>query len=1385
MTQKKRLSSVKKPVFTVRRIRSGNPPKRYFKDIFFAKIASLIFIGAVFLTCAITIHAYQKTHSAEGLLADISLSQLQTEEGFAHAVSVLKKHNAGGFDPLPATEAIPLKAGFLESMKGLFSGIGDFISGIFSSNSASQTQAVGGAASDIASKEQALIGMYEQWSGLQATIDGLDAAQNSCGDSVSCWTSVKKESDEMIAEADELYKKIDSTQKELGQLYDIRETERLSVLEDISSETDSGQAEKTEDILEKIQTLDTGTYELISQLNGKEAELSELIRKGVVSNAKAQAYNCDSQGKYDKSTCEAKKKISKAAVDQATQRLEANKDLILSYRDVLNKNVTTRKQTLEGFFQRCDENATGSMLAVCNRVSTILKGVESFESTNEAELVYQYIDQAKKAYLTYQKEMDRKVAGMMDSAINSAQKKDACSGLKSEEKTLCERKLAEKSASDANDITDAGRAAEAQWRALHVYLLGGVVRGDTEGSETFLYSEGSIRNAGSDSYDFAIIGSTLTGSATASAQLPAARGTSELKTLKDIFERQCEEGSGNVADDAALRSTENCSKTLSAIKAIDAYAGWYRKQRAQFLYTAWNALKGVIDVAETADADLAQMMQEVNEQYVCEDKPYTQKANCYFEKKRAYKAIADGRKFVQELQGGMEGIFDEVHTYYSAEALLMRNASDMCMSGNGNGTLIYGEASCSAALETLSILHGGRDEAGAIDMLNKKEVVFGLRSTVLADLAEEFGGSKDEYNATLKDLANALVKYNEARVTFSTTDKFYQQCVIGLGGDKNAEESCQKQFKSQRESAQSSLEEAEFDLWTGYQSIYSLLDITKAALVKAQLDIATVDRTQPVPQIWQPAGEDLVNAAKDADKNGSWNAFGRELKESLFKGTERIGIIIFGKQYKKEGEVTSVPKDHFLYIETKREILAERQESLENLQRSIEKDLESVWNDKRAAKLDIFQKLVRQTIREELPGADLEAKRLEIDEDIAAKKADKEKAQRALERCGRAPQEDGACDQEGIAWRDSVLAYNTAAMAYDEIVSEVAVPSKVYLEATTKQTQFYIDKGLFYPHSFTVYRDYILDNWSTESDASSTGVGTQPVTGASLLHFFKAQATVTTTSTVPEFFKTLTAEADNPTWGDISAPHTIATAPSDEAFVSQFNYGATGSAEAVTDVQEIPGLFVREGEAQGMGQLEPIDLHQDKAEAFIAELSRYGTQLDATISSITETIIPTLTKEAERDETNRRQLAGCAATGAGTGINALSRGVLGAISSLQIAWPGGNVQIGATSPCTVGPVINGPGASAGLNMFAGTYAGNTYGSAIGQITGWTNFAIYFIGAIAIAALVYAGYLYITAGVSEENVDKAKKIVIYVVIGIVLVFMAYAIVNTVLSGDAST
>jgi len=65
-----------------------------------------------------------------------------------------------------------------------------------------------------------------------------------------------------------------------------------------------------------------------------------------------------------------------------------------------------------------------------------------------------------------------------------------------------------------------------------------------------------------------------------------------------------------------------------------------------------------------------------------------------------------------------------------------------------------------------------------------------------------------------------------------------------------------------------------------------------------------------------------------------------------------------------------------------------------------------------------------------------------------------------------------------------------------------------------------------------------------------------------------------------------------------------------------------------------------------------------------------------------------------------------------------------------------------------------------------------------------NFAVSFVSIIAIIMIVLGGFWYLTAAGNEEQANKGKKFVLYAIIGIVLIALAYVIVNTVTGAVSS-
>lgn len=60
-----------------------------------------------------------------------------------------------------------------------------------------------------------------------------------------------------------------------------------------------------------------------------------------------------------------------------------------------------------------------------------------------------------------------------------------------------------------------------------------------------------------------------------------------------------------------------------------------------------------------------------------------------------------------------------------------------------------------------------------------------------------------------------------------------------------------------------------------------------------------------------------------------------------------------------------------------------------------------------------------------------------------------------------------------------------------------------------------------------------------------------------------------------------------------------------------------------------------------------------------------------------------------------------------------------------------------------------------------------------------NWFLLFLGLIATAFLIYGGFLYVTSAGNDENVKKAKNIIIYAAVGIIVIILAAVVVNALL------
>ncbi len=114
--------------------------------------------------------------------------------------------------------------------------------------------------------------------------------------------------------------------------------------------------------------------------------------------------------------------------------------------------------------------------------------------------------------------------------------------------------------------------------------------------------------------------------------------------------------------------------------------------------------------------------------------------------------------------------------------------------------------------------------------------------------------------------------------------------------------------------------------------------------------------------------------------------------------------------------------------------------------------------------------------------------------------------------------------------------------------------------------------------------------------------------------------------------------------------------------------------------------------------------------------------------------------------------------------------------SISIGKGGGSGKVNLNS--SNGPIFNGPGLGGGAKIVENGLDNNVSKETDikALIIAWTNFLLPIAAVIAVLAIVWAGILYITSFGDDGRVETAKKIIIWVFVGIIVIAAAYAIVN---------
>ncbi len=66
-----------------------------------------------------------------------------------------------------------------------------------------------------------------------------------------------------------------------------------------------------------------------------------------------------------------------------------------------------------------------------------------------------------------------------------------------------------------------------------------------------------------------------------------------------------------------------------------------------------------------------------------------------------------------------------------------------------------------------------------------------------------------------------------------------------------------------------------------------------------------------------------------------------------------------------------------------------------------------------------------------------------------------------------------------------------------------------------------------------------------------------------------------------------------------------------------------------------------------------------------------------------------------------------------------------------------------------------------------------------------NYILMFLGLIAVAYIIWAGIKMVTSGGNESKVKEGQKTITYAVVGLLVIFLSYAIVNWVVFAPSAT
>lgn len=93
-------------------------------------------------------------------------------------------------------------------------------------------------------------------------------------------------------------------------------------------------------------------------------------------------------------------------------------------------------------------------------------------------------------------------------------------------------------------------------------------------------------------------------------------------------------------------------------------------------------------------------------------------------------------------------------------------------------------------------------------------------------------------------------------------------------------------------------------------------------------------------------------------------------------------------------------------------------------------------------------------------------------------------------------------------------------------------------------------------------------------------------------------------------------------------------------------------------------------------------------------------------------------------------------------------------------------------------------AQSGAEAAKGTGVPSTLFGDGGLVTNITNIMLFVVGALAVIMIIWGGLRYATSGGNAANVTAAKNTIMYAIVGLIIAFLAFAVVNWILGAIGS-